>query len=146
MTFYVDELKSELEAERERNNEFVTEIAALRQELEQLKQTTRTSDEETSKSEKTETKKKDDTKRLGELLSMLLLDSNENGRVAESEEAMVESVRAKLNEMRSKETYMESQMEKIIADYKREMGQLEVKITERDTQVDTLKSQVNYTL
>lgn len=153
MTFYVDELKSELEAERERNNEYATEIETLRNELDQFKskpsgQVHKTIDDESSSEDKSSLKYS--LVKLRELF--------ENGRWEKEEEMSNEDewlrdittvLRTKLasnekslNEMKSKETYMETQMEKVISDFKREIDQLESKLTERDNQITTLKSQV----
>lgn len=152
MTFYVDELKSELEAERERNNEYATEVRTLRAQIDELKTgvSENTSTEESSiNATPTSTLEVTMTKKLREMFENGRWEKEDNG---EFENGLSESMREvagvikqrfmsyekSIGELRTKEAYLEAQMEKIIADFKREIAEFESKLTERDND----KSQV----
>lgn len=159
MTFYVDELKSELEAEKERCNEYSAEIKALTRQVNDLKllaqngHSQNPSDNENG--ENGNSAEYSDKKSLNKLRELF-----ENGwekEVRGSEEndwddsfkEVFELFRQRflayeknLGEMRTKENYMETQMEKIIADFKKEVNQMEFKLQEKENELNNMKLQV----
>lgn len=171
MTFYVDELKSELEAERERNNEYSNEIRALKKELDELKQQPPQNKEsneinhipKTTETESNNKIEENNQEVNGEHVSSVLgklkelfengwdkeeLFNDQNGfgdsfrEVSAVFRQKFNSYEKKLAEMKTKESYMEKQMEKIISDFKKEISDLESKLGEKENELNTLKTQV----
>lgn len=160
MTFYVDELKSELEAEREKNNEYASQIEELKQALKNNNGTTATEPSSTTtlnrfdfvknclhfvKEEYLNGEVKPNAD-LGRLMKQL--DENEQDDVDLKHQ--LKDVVGRLNEKflfyekqiaekLDKEKYLEGQLEKVIVDFKSEISNMEIKINELNEQ----KAQVN---
>lgn len=159
MTFYIDELKSELEAEREKSHEYLNELQALR--LNSGKQ------ENAYETNKTNEKWDENTPSTSSnLLRMALekiaknlnvddvaFDSNEIQKLNAEEKQILNELSDRLNEAKKKQQillkeesekvkYLEGQMEKVIKNFKSEMDQLESQLQAKSAELTENKQQV----
>lgn len=121
MTFYLDELKIELESEKEKNAEYASEIDSLKLKL---------GHNDCSNSSM------DENVRFEKFLNFIKnsFDGNESEldvNMNDLEKQIVERVKAKINETKNESEnrkYLENQLEKVIQNYKTEIDELEAKI------------------
>ncbi len=159
MTFFIDELKSELEAEREKSHEYLKELEVLRNYSAEhetvdkhIKITENLADNTTSSSSnlfRIAIEKM--IRRLnGE---DLVLDSDENSKLNAEDKQILDNLSTILNEIKEKQEllvkeetdkvkYLESQMEKVIKNFKSEIELLESQLQTKSTESAETKQKV----
>ena len=159
MTFFIDELKSELEAEREKSHEYLKELEVLRNYSAEhetvdkhIKTTENLADNTTSSSsnlfriaiEKMIRRLNGDD---------LVLDSDENSKLNAEDKQILDNLSTILNEIKEKQEllvkeetdkvkYLESQMEKVIKNFKSEIELLESQLQTKSTESAETKQKV----
>ncbi len=168
MTFYADELKSDLEAEREKNNECSNEIDSYRKQLESVEVKTTTAEKdstapssnmdcESSRSNSSEEilkyhkelSQKNDFKSIKQFLeehseSDVIKEMNAViSKITDLFEADIKTKEASLREETEQKKYFESQLEKVIANFKEEIDSLEAQLKEKTKEFDDLTEHVS---
>lgn len=153
LTFYIDELKSDLEAEREKNNEHVNEIEQLKSQQSQPVTTIPPSSNDEAALLAYYTKLKTefiDSDRLDGLREYLTREQTSqliqqvNGVIVtlvHNYDQKVDKSSSELKDKTERIGYFEKQLEKVIQNYKEEMSQLEAKLKEKTSELDEFKTQ-----
>jgi len=152
MTFYIDELKSELEAEREKSHEYLSELEALRFNFDKQEFTKTVQNcAENISSTTLNLFLKNVLKNL--TTDNVSFDLNEIQNLNEEEKQMINEFSNRveeakrnqqllLNEQTQKVKYLEEQMEKVIKNFKSEMEQLESQLQAKSAEFKENKQQV----
>jgi chromosome segregation ATPase len=170
MTFYADELKSDLEAEREKNNEFLSEIDDSRKRIESLEQEKKSYEKEQNaeiaNSDNGSSQQNDEEitrycrefeqrKNLNSIKELLTQHSendlikrinNTVSLIIQQFEVDIQSKEASLKDETEKKKHFESQLEKVIANFKEEIETLESRLKEKKNELEEFKTQVSFFL